>query len=156
MVRKVQSETPRFSNAPIAAWRPTLIHRFVRSLKRQCVYLLFSVSRKEKMRDVNFPSLREKGCTLAEEREHLRIAERMRSPVFVIFFFFFLLFPTGFITQSFSFPRGLDVDVCLAGSERVNEKCNDRRIIYRRCNLNNPRYIARLRSGQLFQARSQD
>lgn len=52
---------------------------------------------------------------------------------------FFFIRPV--LTQSFYFPRGLNVDICLAGSERLDEKYSDRCIIYRMCNLNNPRSL---------------
>lgn len=77
---------------------------------------------------------------LAEEREHLRIAEQMLPTAHSPVRFFN---PTGF-NHSFYFLRGPNVNICLSGNEKVNEKCNDRRIIYRRYNLNNPKSLGYL------------
>lgn len=130
-MRKVERNS-KVSNAPIAAQRPTLIHRFVRSLKRRCIYLLFSVSRRRKC-GVNFPRLQEKGCVCRGKG-----ASAYRSQHSPVRYFFFI---RPVLTQSFYFPRRLNVDICLAGSERLDEKYSDRRIIYRMCNLNNPRSL---------------
>lgn len=139
-MRKVERNS-KVSNAPIAAWRPTLIHRFVRRLNRRCIYSFTSVSRRRKC-GVNFPSLREKGCACrGKGASAYRWTDASNGTFTGSLLFFFN--PTGF-NHSFYFLRGPNVNICLSGNEKVNEKCNDRRIIYRRCNLNNPKSLGYL------------
>lgn len=110
MMRKVERNS-KVSNAPIAAWRPTLIHRFVRRLNR-CIYPFTSASRRRKC-GVNFPSSQEKGCACRG---------RGASAYRWIHRFIFFFNPTDF-NQSFYFLRGSNVNICLPGSKRINEKC---------------------------------